>query len=201
MGSSSLLDIIGSFIIGGMLILMVISMSGSISKMNYTYGSDMTVQKNMTTLVRMVENDFRKIGYCADPDRYPITSKSIVEAEENKISFLADLNYDGTMDTVKYYLGEKKDLNYTSNANDLPLYRVINNATPSYFNLGVTQFDFLYYNALGEAMSFPVTKDSLKGIFSIRLTIMIQSPAAYDSLYTYAFWRQLRLSSRNLLNR
>ncbi|MBI3194387.1 MAG: hypothetical protein HYZ34_07990 [Ignavibacteriae bacterium] len=201
MGSSSLLDIIGSFIIGGMLILMIINLTGSISKMTYTYGMDMTVQKNMTTLVQMVESDFRKIGYCADPDGFPITAKSILEAGKHNISFLADINFDKTMDTVKYYIGEDEVLDYTSNPDDVPLYRVINNVNPSYFNLGTTQFDFLYYNALGDSMAFPITKDSLKGIFSIRLTVMLQSPAAYDSLYTYAYWRQLRLSSRNLLNR
>lgn len=203
MGYSTLLDVMGSLIIAGFISLMVIRANGSISMMNYTYGQDMNVQKGMTTLIEMVEYDFRKIGYCEDPDKFPYGAWAIREAGNHNFTFLADIDFDKTVDTIKYYTGTKHDARSTSNPRDFPLYRTVNNSAPMPMYLGATQFDFEFFDWEGAQIDFPIPMDSasLSGIFSIRLTVLLESTEAYDSVYTYSYWRQLRLSSRNQINR
>jgi hypothetical protein len=200
MGYSSLFDIIGSIIIAGVLLIIVINLQGGVSKMTYTYGSDLVVQSNMTTVTKFLEADFHKIGYCSIPDSFIATNTAITSAGPHNISFLADVDDNAIMDTIKYSIGTSADLTVTPNRVDFPLYRQVNNGEKKLYNVGLTQFDFAYFNTLGDSMKSTIT-DSLKGIFSIRLTVMLQSPVAYDSLYTYAYWRQLRLSAKNLYNR
>lgn len=207
MGYNTIFDVIGSIIIAGMVALIGIRANASIAKMTYTYGNEMTVQKNMTTIVRLVENDLRKIAYCAEPDSFLMQPWTIRSAGQNNITFLADIDFDTKMDTIKYYVGSNSDLSYTSNPRDFPLFRRINSQTPVPLNIGLTQFQFLFYDWLGNEKSFPILTDSTSmagsatGIGAIRLTIMLESQYAWDSLYAYSYWRQLRLSARNLQNR
>ncbi|MFI5253285.1 MAG: hypothetical protein ACHQQQ_12740 [Bacteroidota bacterium] len=200
MGYSSIFDIIGSIFIAGTLYIMVINMQNDISQMTYTDGSDLIVQTNITTVTRLLEKDFRLIAYCAKPDSFTQTSNSIVAAGAHNISFLADVNGDGTMDTVKYYVGSPSDLPLTPNPNDFPLYRQINSQPAAMYNVGLTQFDFAYFDWMATPKTLPITFP-YSGVLEIQLTIMLKSPVLPDSLGAYSYWRQLRLSARNLMTR
>ena len=72
MGYSTIIDVMGSIVLGGYLLLMIFRLDGTISESTYTNGSELTVQQNLTTLVDLIERDFRKIGYCADPTHIPV---------------------------------------------------------------------------------------------------------------------------------
>jgi len=203
MGYSTILDVIGAIIVAGTVALIAIRANGTMGKMAYTYGNEMTVQKNMTTVVRMVESDLRKVGYCAEPDSFLLFYSAIKAATKNSITFLADIDYNKRMDTVKYYIGTINDMNSTTTPRDVPLYRVINSSTPTPLNVGLTQFEFKYFNWNGDSLAFPILTDSTTqanpatGIFSLQLTIMMESQDAWDKLYAYSYWRQLRLTAMN----
>jgi hypothetical protein len=199
MGTSTIIDIIGSFVIAGFLLLMVNNLNGTVTATAFTTTSDLIVQQNMTTLVRIIEEDFRRIGYCKDPMKIPDPTKSIRSADQHSIEFLTDVNNDGFVDTVKYSIGTTAGLTSTPNPRDMLLYRTVNKAATTGYSLGVTKFDFLYYNAQADSMTFPITTPS--AIYAIRLSILLESPFAYDTIYSYAYWRQLRLAARNLKNR
>jgi hypothetical protein len=199
LGTWSIIDLFGSFAIGAFLLLMVFRLNGTVAQATYTNGSDLTVQENLVSLVHIIEEDFRKIGYCADPTKIPDPSKSIVSASQNGISFLTDVNGDGSVDTVKYSVGTPSSLTSTPNPRDMLLFRKVNNQSTSGYSLGLTQFQFLYYNAVSDSLTFPVTVPS--AIYEIRISVILESPFAYDTLYSYAYWRQLRLAARNLKNR
>jgi len=199
MGSSSLLDILGSLIIGGMLTLMVINVNGNLTKVSYNSGSEMTVQRNLVTLAGMIEQDFRRIGYCSVPLKFPDPTKALLLATQHSIKFIADYNADGNLDTIYYYLGDTASARFTRNPKDMLLYKQINSTKPYGYNLGVVNFDFTYFNAQTDSLTFPIVTPS--SIYSFRLSILLESPDAYDSTYQYAYWRQLRLSAINLRNR
>ncbi len=204
MGYSTILDVIGSIIIGAAIALVAIGTSGTVGKLSFTNGMETTVQKNMAAVVLTIESDLRKIGYCADPDTFTLFAWAIRSAGEHQLTFLADLDFNKRMDTIRYYVGEQTELNFTSNPRDFPLYRVVNSQRPVPLNVGLTQFDFKFFNATGTQLSFPIDTDSsdmasaATGIFGIELTILMESPDAWDSLYAYSYWRQLRLTSKNL---
>ncbi len=199
MGNSTILDILGSIILGGYLLLMIFRLNGTVSETVFTSGSELTVQENLTTLVGLLEYDLRKIGYCADPYNIPDPSKSILTASDHSIEYLTDLNRDGSVDTVDYYTGLASSLTSTPNPRDMILYRVVNHRQVMGYDMGITKFDFMYFNAQGDSLNFPITTPS--AIYLVRLSVMVESSHAYDSSYSYAYWRQIRLAARNLKNR
>ena len=211
MGFSTLLDIIGSTIIGASLLLILFQMNDVATENTYTYASSLTVQQSLVEVVTLIEYDFRKIGYCQTWSMIPDPTQAILYADDHDISFLTDVSpTDGVVDTIRYYIGPTSDLTATSNPRDRILYRIVNNAAPAGSNLGVTQFDLKYFNALGDSISTPVAFTGEIQTMQINITVENTEPmttfyqsetGGLDTLYTSVFWRQIRLVARNLRNR
>lgn len=199
MGFSTLIDILGSALIGGILFLILLRMNDAAVKNSYINGGELIIQTNLVEVVSLLEHDFRKIGYCSDWNKIPNPALSILSADSTNISFLTDVDSDGNVDTMQYYLGPASELTVTPNPRDRLLYRVVNNQTPVGANLGVTQFKLTYFNALGNQINFPIL---IPGeINSLQIDIKVENTAGYENEYTAAFWRQVRLAARNLRNR
>ncbi len=204
MGFSTLIDILSSTLIGGFLLLILFRLNDATVENNYVYGGEAIAQSNLVEVVQLVEHDFRKIGFCKDWEKLPDPSKSILSASQNSIRFLTDEDNDGNVDTLFYFLGSTDELPKTPNPNDRMLYRVRGNETPVGTNLGVTQFDLFYYDAMGNQLTFPITVPS--AIYTLQINIKVEDVYGYerihgDEKYSSAFWRQVRLASRNLKNR
>lgn len=199
MGFSTLLDILGSIIVGGMLLMILIRMNDAAVKNIYINAGDLIVQQSLVELVTVLEYDFRKIGYCADWENVPPSSQAIILADSNRISYLTDTDSDGSLDTMHYYLGPESELTTTPNPRDKILYRVVNNATPRGANLGVTSFYMVYYDPLGDTLHFPISQPGQ--IYTIEINLVVENYTAYDNEYNTAFWKQIRLAARNLQNR
>ena len=206
MGFSTLLDILGSTLVGGMLLLILFRMSDASVKNTYLNGGELIVQQNLAEVVRVIEYDFRKIGYCKNYNMIPDPSKSIVSATNNSITFLTDVAVpgtypegDGIVDTIHYYLGSPNDLLETPNPIDRMLYRVVNNETPRGSNLGITMFNLSYFGPQGDLLPTPVSNPG--AIASIRIDLEVQDPIGYQDKYPSVFWRQIRMTAKNLNNR
>jgi len=199
MGTNVILDILGSTIIGGILMMNLFQISGSAVENNYTGNGELIAQQNLATVVQVLEHDFRKIGYCADWKKIPVPTESILAADSNSIQFLTDVDSDGNVDSLLYYLGPTSELSQTPNPRDAFLYSVINNETPVGINLGVTQFHMTFYDALGNKLNFPIATPG--EIFTMQIDLSVENVAAYNEQYSTAFWRQIRLAARNLRNR
>ncbi|TSA29340.1 MAG: hypothetical protein D4R68_02510 [Ignavibacteriales bacterium] len=209
MGFSSLLDILGSTIIGGLLLMILMRMNATAVQNNYLYSGEQIVQQNIVEVVKLLEYDFRKIGYCSVWTNIPDPAKAIIHADSNSISFLTDIvtsSYpygDGVVDTLKYYLSAKSVLSSTPNPNDMILYRVINHDAVAGSNLGVTQFKLTYFDANG-AKIINMPANPPLGIASIQIDISVENPAAYGNDYSAdkrVMWRQIRLATRNFMLR
>lgn len=199
MGFSTIIDIMGSMIIGGILLTITLRLNDSATGKTYNNSAELSLQENMATVAQIVETDFRKIGYCADWNKFPDPSKAVVYADETSIKFLTDIDLDTNMDSIRFYLGPTSELLSTPNPRDRILYRVINTEAPIKSNLGVTQFRLVYFDALGDTLPPPITSPGL--ITSVEINLAVESVAAYDTAYSSAFWRQIRLVARNLKNR
>jgi hypothetical protein len=205
MGFTTLFDIAGSMIIGGILLMIVWRLGDASTEKTYNNSGELTIQQNLLTLAQMIEFDFRKIGYCDtwDPIIDPRTGKpfnssqAIYYADENSISFYTDLYpYDGNLDSVRYYLGPLSECSATPNPRDRILYRVENNDAPVASNLGVTNFQMVYFDVNDDSITTPVLTRGL--IKSIEINLTVENVAAYDEKYSNAFWKQIRLASRNV---
>ncbi len=212
MGSQTILDLIGSTVVFGALLLITLQLNTSNSENMQTYRGDLLVQQNLVEVTKLIEYDFRKIGYCKDPSKIPDPSKAIVSADSTSIAFLTDIATssdpagDGVVDTLHYYLGSTSELDVTPNPNDRMLYRVLNSDPPKGANLGVVTFRLLYFNALNDTIAFPVSNPG--EIVTMQITVQVENLAAStiaenvgQAQYSSAFWRQVRLASRNLKNR
>lgn len=215
MGSQTILDLIASTVVFSSLLLMALRLNASVSQNLQAYGNDLVVQQNLVEVVKLLEYDFRKIGYCKDPTKIPDPSDAIRYADSIKIKFYTDLataaypQGDGNLDSIQYYLGAF--VPETPNPFDRLLYRVENNQTPVGVNLGLTTFNLQYYDSDKLAISYPIT--DYGEIATMQITIRCENLAAwtvnqysgrFDSLamgYQSAYWRQVRLVARNLRNR
>lgn len=200
MGFSTLLDIIGSMIIGSLLFVILLRLNDTAVKNTYMYSSESIVQQNLVTTILILENDFRKIGYCFDWEKIPDPGKAIISADTSSITFLTDVHpYDGVIDTVRYFLGDTTSLRVTPNPRDRMLFRVVNGETPGGSNLGITQFRIRYFNSLGNNITTPVAVPG--EIKTMQIDVTVENTAAYENDYTTAYWRQIRLAAHNISNR
>jgi hypothetical protein len=199
MGFSTILDILGSTVVGGLLFLILLRLNDASAKNTYNYGGELITQQNLVEVVQLIEHDFRKIGFCKNWEKIPDPSQAILSADSSSITFLTDVDSDENVDTLKYFLGSANDLTATPNSRDKLLYRVVNNETPGGSNLGVTQFKLIYYDALGNQLVTPVA--TAGAINTMQINITIENTVAYDNEYSTSFWRQIRLAARNLRNR
>ena len=199
MGFATIFDIMGSIIIGGILMMITWRLSDAATEKTYNNSGELSLQQNLTTVAQILETDFRNVGFCADYNKFPDPSKAIVYGDESSITFLADVDLDTNMDSIRYYLGPTSELTATPNPRDRLLYRVVNNETPLSSNLGVTQFRLVFFDALGDTLPPPITTPGI--ISSLEINLAVENVAAYDTAYTGAFWRQIRLVARNIRNR
>ena len=199
MGTNVILDIMGSMIIGGILLMTLFRLSDRATERTYSQSGDLIIQQNVATVVSILEYDFRKIGYCADWTKIPDPTKSIILADSNKIKFLTDVDKNKSVDTMYYYIGPPSELIYTANPRDRFLYRVVNSEKPVKVNLGVTYFNLVYYNSNKDIITTPVAVPG--EIRSIQISLAVEDIEAYNQKYSQVFWRQIRMSARNLENR
>jgi len=207
MGSSSILDIIGSFIVFGLLFIMALRLNASATENNSAYFANYVLQRNLIILVTLLEDDFKRIGYCKISTHIPNPADAIVYCDSNKFAFLTDLNDNGGTDRVEYSLGAASELTATPNPRDRYLYRKVNSNTPDRWNLGITQFKFQYSNYLEEPLTYAQAFANPSTVGLVDLSVQLESPSPVQQEYMQdttqyqIFWRQIRLSSKNLRNR
>jgi len=200
MGYSTILDIIGAMVIGGILMLSLFTVNDNTMQNYFYYNSDFLLQRNLVDIILIVEGDLRKIGYCDDPNNLVPPNHTILSATAHSISFVTDLHKAGKLDTVEYKVGSPDDLRDTPNPRDFPLYRIINNASAERFVTGVvTEFNLVYFNSLGDTIPLPISAPG--EIQTMELSIMVENSSAIKENYSNAYWRQVRLASKNLKSR
>ncbi|MFA6540377.1 MAG: hypothetical protein WCT99_02150 [Bacteroidota bacterium] len=208
MGSQTILDLIASTMVFGSLLLMGIRINASSAENMQAFRGDLIVQQNLVEIVRLLEYDFRKIGYCKNPDKIPDPTKAIRYADSTRIKYLTDVDNDGNVDSIDYYIGPTSETSNTPNPRDRLIYRRVNNETPKGVNLGITVFNLQYFDANKDPITYPIS--NYGQISSMQITIQVENLAAaslqynsaqYDQQYQTAYWRQVRLVARNLRNR
>ena len=193
---STLLDIIGSSFIGGMILLLVLKMNLFISYSTIASDNELQLQQNAKTLAEILDNDFRKIGY-----KYE--GISIITAEKEHIKFVGDLQRPGeigygVVDTVEYLV---KDSTFTlgnTNQNDIILVRVLN-GTDSIkgSSLGLVKLNFSYLDSL-----YFITTDLTK-IAYIKTEIWVEPVEKIENFITgnqdsvFTYW-EFTINPRNI---
>jgi hypothetical protein len=155
------LDIIGAAVLGGLVILLTVAVNLQITtSASESFNSTLT-QRDAVVSSEILEFDLYKMGY-------RVSGAKIAIADSNEVKYHADLNNDGTADTIHYFLGTTSDMSSTMNPDDRPLYRALNSDAP-YISSVVTDFEVAYLDAAGnqldyDSLSSAVQRSNIRGI-------------------------------------
>ena len=195
MGYTTILDIIGASIIGGILLLNLLKLNENVYAVDNATGHDVNLQVEVVNVANIVDGDFNKIGYCSDPMNMDDDPK-ITLADTSSIKIVFDVDKDGDYDTVYYFVSDLNMLSNTPNPRDRMLYRRVNSDIPFIVSNNITEFKFQYLGALYDTLSTPLASPGLATY--IKISFRVEDPFAYDQNYTEAFWRRLTVTSKNL---
>jgi hypothetical protein len=184
-------DIIGSIIIGGIILLMLLSFNSSVMEGSAVQTFNSIVQSNMTSVTDLVEYDFRKMGYRVGS----VYDSAIVYADSSNIVMKGDLDNNGTVEKVAYYLDVAAKSGHV-NPRSRILYRQVNGNAPQRINLGITQFRMKYYDA-NDALIAQNPVKAPSTIRSIRLLVTMESTSPYDTVYAGTTWERT-ITPKNL---
>jgi hypothetical protein len=197
------IDMFFSIVLGGMLMINILTVNDIAAETYSVYAGDMSVQEILVTTVQVLEGEFRNMGFGV-----PENQRTVLAADSTGITFLIDLDRNGTaVDTVRYFAGDSTELSHTDNQHDRYIYRTVNGANGLKVGV-VTTFRLRYIANSGETLLTPVPWDRLTEIHEVEITLEVQNPYAVHSagtsgtgptnaLHSSSYWQQTRLASQN----
>jgi hypothetical protein len=181
-----MLDIIGSIIIGGVVMLMVLNVNTNYVTLQGKQTLSKVVQTNATTAAEVLEYDFRKIGYRVTD------SLKLKVVTSDKITALGDFDDNGVVDSLTYYIDNITPV-YSSpnNTNIRMLYRVFNNQPAMPINLGFTQFRLWYFDSLESETIVRSNIRSIKVAFQFESPYKYEVTTQYDTSFYSLYWERI----------
>jgi len=168
------IELAGSFIIGGMLLLSILSLNADIMETATINSLGTIAQKNATVVVSILETG----------------TVVITDLSDTTIKFLADVDDDGSVEEISYYLGPKSEPSDTDNPNDRYLYRSVDGAALD-VALGLISWNLTYFDSNGAATITPAD------VRTIRISFTVETVISFDERYGSARWEG-RFSPKNM---
>ena len=171
-----MMDIVGSLVMLGMVILMIMGININMSQETYKGLTEFNLHAQSIQLSRIFEFDLYKMGYAVSKPGV------IAIADTSRIKFYSNLfNIAGRRDSVEYNLGTA--VPSSTNPRDRALYR-FENTTQVFINFSVTRFKLSYYNGNDSLLGTPVTGSLRDSIKSVRVYLTLESPEPFDTSRT-----------------
>lgn len=172
--------IVTSSVVGGILLLAILSLSVRFSKQaSESTFSDMTKEK-VSAVSEMITYDFKKVGYGA-------SSTKISTADSTHFVFKADIDNDGSEDQVSWQW-TTTDVTSSDNPNDRLLVRTVTSGgSPNTTNIkpGITHFEVNYYDEDHQPTNVP------SEIRQIEVELEVQSAEPVGNKYLKSNWSRL----------
>ena len=188
MGST--ITLIGSIVIGGIFLLGLTAFYGDVIEYSHTKSFELLTQEATASYMEIIDHDFRRIGSGLPSPAGAITAVT----GTTDITFRGDIDGDGDVETVRYYISPTSSASSTLNPNDRILYREVDGVMTIDSPGGVTSFVVRTLDEFGN----PTTDLNAVRMLDVELTV--ESPQPYDTLYTKAFWEK-RFAPQNLFRR
>lgn len=181
---NTLLDILGSTLIGGLILMMVMNFNIFTTQTQVGSTAELMLQRNAKTIAEIINADFRKIGF-----KYNGTA--ITQADSQKLVFYSDINNNNNIRLVEYVLGDTSTASFSINPNDRALFRIVGNDTIVVAPEGITNLRMLYRDENG------VITNVLPDIRYVEIGIWLQSPYPINNEYLFTYW-QMTINPRNI---
>ncbi|GJQ21530.1 MAG: hypothetical protein HBSIN02_18850 [Bacteroidia bacterium] len=170
-------DYIGSVVVGGMIVVIVLTLNSNIVTSSFQRNLDLLSQESAVNLTTILETDFKRIGYFAN-------TRPVMLAERKAVRFTGDVNDDGWPDIVTYRLGDPTELRQTKNPSDRPLYRRVDSDSLNVAS-GLVSFALSYLDSAGrvlpyDSLRYPVFLDRIK---MIQIELRIEPTDPVDTTF------------------
>ena len=143
MGSQ--LDIAGSFILAGMMLLSFNMFIVDKQQAELTSTNQVIRQEAMSSTTSLMMFDIRKAGYHCSGDK-------VLTADPDDLKFAGDIDNNGSVDTVQYAF--KKTV-ITGGKNKMLLFRSVNGAATKGADLDILSLQFSYLDKNGASTTVP----------------------------------------------
>jgi len=177
------LDIVGSIILLGLLILGFGYFMSDKQSSEYMTTAQVTAQKYMSDISSTIMFDLRKVGYGV-PSGTPF-----IFCSPTALSFMGDIDNNGSVDTVEYRFATPAT--NTVNPSDSLIYHRVTGKHWVVTDAGVVGLRFRYYNCTGSETS---DKALIK---HVAVQLRIQSRFPVDGEYAESF-SEFRISPKNI---
>jgi hypothetical protein len=181
---SDWLDIAGSFVIGGIVLLTFVNLNLSVTvgAADNLYAG--VVQGEVTSSADLIEYDLYKIGYRCSGNKIEL-------ADSSEIRFYSDVNNDGVADEIYYFLGDAESYTETGNPNDCLLTREKNKEKQCAY-IPVVDFKFTYYDSLGQKIDYTLLSSQAERnkIKTIKIRMKCETADKIDDHYEAVEWEK-----------
>lgn len=162
-----MLDIIGSFIIRASVVLIILTTMVNLSDSLYRQSERAALEILVTGAGETVVNDLSLAGYNS-------ASKLFLTADSLQTRFYADLDNDGAVEIVRYYLSPG------ASGSHRILYRSLNGGTAFEIARDVVLLQFTHYSVTGGTL----LGTNVSGVKSVRIFLTVESKYKLRSLYS-----------------
>lgn len=186
----SLIDTIGSVAIGGMILLLVISINLQMNSLSTEILENNLVQSRAASSTEIIKYDLYKIGYRVQGDKIGI-------ADSIQILFYSDINNDSSIDTLDYQLVTPQFDSANVNPNKT-LYRNLNGQGQKIIAYA-SQFKLTYYDSLGSMISYYslLSQAYRNKIRSVKVEMTASSDYSVNDYYQATDWASI-INPKNL---
>jgi len=168
-------ELIGTYFIAGVFILALLNVNELVMEDNTINGLNVLAQESVVDIADMLLTDLGRIGR-------GVSGTAILSMGDSALTFLADLDQDGTADTLTYSLGLASEASETENPQDCYLYRGVNGNSQD-IALGLTSLHFTYYDISGIQTSDPTA------VRSIGISMTYQTSYYFEGHLGSASWQ------------
>jgi hypothetical protein len=180
MGSQ--LDIAGSFILAGMMLLAFNMFIVDKQQAELTSTNQVIRQESMASTTSLMMFDIRKAGYRS-------TSTPILISKAHTLAFTGDIDNNGSVDTVRY---DCRKATTTTGVEKILLFRTYNGIASAGADLDITHLHYTYLDKDGTVTTIPGDVKTI--VASIDFREHVRNPGDVAAIRTTDF----RITPRNL---
>lgn len=163
-----MLDIIGSFVIRAAVVLIILTTMVNLNNSLFRQTENAALNDLVSGAGETISNDLSLAGYGS-------SSKVFNKADSIETIFFADLDNNGSVETVRYYLGAG------ASGSHRILYRTLNSGPAFEIARDVILLRFKYYRITGGTISYGTFRSGIK---SIKVSVTIESSHKLTSIYS-----------------
>ena len=163
-----MLDIIGSFVIRAAIVVLLLTSMVTLNNSLFRQTERVALNELASGVGETIFNDLSLAGYNS-------TSKTFNKADSIQVIFFADLDNNGSVEIVRYYLGAG------ASGSHRILYRTLNAGTAFEIARDVILLRFYFYNITGGTVSYG---NNRTGIKSVKVSVTIESGQKLTSVYS-----------------